>query len=448
MKERRINSLKNAKVLSAIQNTYAFAEFITPRLFMRMLPYVNLETGIFRINRVRKYKNNPGVLNDVSVRSIELMRYFNEQEITSLLKNTTQKTCVVGEIIEQEQVENKFYIILSGEYELLMLNRNEKPVVVANLQAGKFFGGFKSLDYENHDKIKIRTSASGSVLVLDNNKFKELLQKDEFRYYVKSSMMNYENEYNTGEHKAKLISSYSDEPVMPKNYTEYDESPEEIELDVIQSVLGVHSRIHELYNNPHHQLESQLKILIQNIFEREEWEIFNNANHGLINQVAFDRKLTTRTGPATPDDLDELLNLLWKEPSVIVAHPRAIAAFGRECTKRGVPPVIVRMFGSNLITWRGVPLVPCDKIGIVKRRDGLAITNMLIMRLGMDKQGVVGLNKADISYNGIPSLSVREMNTDDTSIINYLVTRYYNVAVLVPDALAMLCDIEVGHYYD
>ncbi|QEK38161.1 cyclic nucleotide-binding domain-containing protein [Candidatus Cytomitobacter indipagum] len=448
MKERRINSLKNAKVLSAVQNTHAFAEFITPRLFMKMLPCVNLETGIFRINRVKKYKNNPHALNEESVKSIELMSYLNNKEISSLIGNSSKKSCILGEVIEQNQSENKFYIILSGEYELVLLNHNEKPVVIANLQAGKFFGGFKALGYENYDKIKIRTSVPGSMLVVENDSFKDLLQKDEFRYYVKSSIMNYENEYNTGEHKAKLISSYSDEPMMPKSYTEYDESPEEIELDVIQSVLGIHSRIHELYNNPHPQFESQLKILIQNILEREEWEIFNNASHGLINQVSHDRKITTRTGPATPDDMDELLGMLWKDPSVIVAHPRAISAFARECTKRGVPPVIVRMFGSNLITWRGVPLVPCDKIGITKRHDGLAITNMMAIRLGMDKQGVVGLNKPDISYGGIPSLSVREMNTDDMSVINYLITKYYNVAVLVPDALAMLCNIEIGHYHD
>ncbi|QEK38688.1 family 2B encapsulin nanocompartment shell protein [Candidatus Cytomitobacter primus] len=449
MHERRINSLKNAKVLSTTQNTQAFAEFITPRIFMKMLPYVNLDTGIFRINRINKHKNNANLsLDESSVRNIELMSHLNDNEISKLLNTSVKKTFALGETIESEQSENKFYIVLSGEYELILLNHNDKPVVISTLHSGKFFGGFKALNYDNHAKIKVRTSIQGSMLVIDHDTLKIILENDKLRYYIKSTIMDYENEYNTGEHKAKLISSYTDEPPMPKSYIKYDEAPEEVELDVIQSVLGIHSRIHELYNNPHPQLESQLKILIQNILEREEWEIFNNANHGLLNQVACDRKITTRTGPPTPDDMDELLSVLWKDPSVIVAHPKAIAAFARECTKRGVPPVIIRMFGSNLITWRGVPLVPCDKIGIMKRPDGLAFTNMIAMRLGMEKQGVIGLNKADISYGGIPSLSVRPMNTDDMSVINYLITKYYNVAVLVPDALAMLCNIEIGHYND
>ncbi len=448
MNDRRINSLRNAKVLSTTQNTHAFAEFVTPRIFMKMLPYVSLQTGIFRINRVHRHKDKNDSVGEKSVKDVSILSYLNESEANIVENKSEKRKFVLGETIEPNNAEDQFYIILSGEYELIILNHNNKPVTIATLRAGQFFGGFKALNYENHEKIRVRTSITGSMLVLNDNMVSQLFTNDKLRHHVRSSIMDYENEYNTGEHKAKLISSYVDEPMMPKSYVKYDENPEEIELDVIQSVIGIHSRIHELYNNPHPQLESQLKILIMNILEREEWEIFNNDNHGLLNQVSSERNITTRTGPPTPDDMDELLAVLWKDPSAIVAHPRAIAAFGRECTKRGVPPVIVRMFGSNLITWRGVPLIPCDKIGITKRPNGLAVTSMLAVRLGMDKQGVVGLNKPDISYGGIPSLSVRPMNTDDMSIINYLVTKYYNVSVLVPDALAMLSNIEVGHYHD
>jgi len=42
----------------------------------------------------------------------------------------------------------------------------------------------------------------------------------------------------------------------------------------------------------------------------------------------------------------------------------AIAAFGRECTRRGVPPSTVSLFGSQFITWRGIPIFPSDKIGV------------------------------------------------------------------------------------
>ena len=33
-----------------------------------------------------------------------------------------------------------------------------------------------------------------------------------------------------------------------------------------------------------------------------------------------------------------------------------------ECTRRGVPPPTVTLFGSPFITWRGLPLIPSDKL--------------------------------------------------------------------------------------
>ena len=42
-----------------------------------------------------------------------------------------------------------------------------------------------------------------------------------------------------------------------------------------------------------------------------------------------------------------------------------------------------------------------------------------------------------------PSLNVRFMNVDDRAIISYLVSAYYSVAVLVPDALGILENCEI-----
>src|SRR5437868_7091527 len=112
----------------------------------------------------------------------------------------------------------------------------------------------------------------------------------------------------------------------------------------------------------------------------------NNANYGLLTSVAPEMRVTTRGGAPTPDDLDELLTKVWKEPAFFLAHPRAIAAFGRECTRRGVPPPTATLFGSPFLTWRGVPLIPSNKLHI---KDGGS--NILLLRTGERKQGAVGL---------------------------------------------------------
>jgi hypothetical protein len=43
---------------------------------------------------------------------------------------------------------------------------------------------------------------------------------------------------------------------------------------------------------------------------------------------------------------------------------------------------------------------------------------------------------------------VRFMGIDELAIASYLVTSYSSCAVLIEDALAVLQDVEVSHYYD
>lgn len=63
--------------------------------------------------------------------------------------------------------------------------------------------------------------------------------------------------------------------------------------------------------------------------------MLNHPEFGLLNNIVASQRVRTRTGAPTPDDLDELLTRVWKQPAFFLAHPKAIAAFGRECTRRG-----------------------------------------------------------------------------------------------------------------
>ena len=135
-------------------------------------------------------------------------------------------------------------------------------------------------------------------------------------------------------------------------------------LSAVTTVVDVHTRVSDLYSSPHDQIREQLRLTIETIKERQESELINNKEYGLLNNVAPSQAIKTRSGAPTPDDLDELIAKVWKEPAFFLAHPLAIAAFGRECTRRGVPPPTVSLFGSQFITWRGLPLVPSDKLGV------------------------------------------------------------------------------------
>ena len=178
--------------------------------------------------------------------------------------------------------------------------------------------------------------------------------------------------------------------------------------------------------------------------ERQESELINNADYGLLNNVDPGFKVKARKAAPTPDDLDELLSRIWKEPAFFLAHPRAIAAFGRECTRRGVPPPTATIFGSPFVTWRGIPLIPTDKLLV----DGTGKTNILLLRTGERKQGVVGLFQPGLPGEQTPGLSIRFMGIDRNSIASYLVSLYCSAAVLAEDALGVLENVEVGHYHE
>src|SRR5258706_1485594 len=154
-------------------------------------------------------------------------------------------------------------------------------------------------------------------------------------------------------------------------------------------------------------------------------------------------RISTRYGAPTPDDLDELLALVWKEPAFFVAHPKAIAAFGRECTFRGVPPATLNLFGSPFLAWRGLPLVPCDKIPIVDNK-----SDILLMRTGERKRGVIGLFQPGIPGEVAPSLSVRMMGINQNGSASYLLSLYCSVAILTHDAIGCLEGVTIDSYYD
>ena len=162
-------------------------------------------------------------------------------------------------------------------------------------------------------------------------------------------------------------------------------------------------------------------------------------------------RVSTRYGPPTPDDLDELLALVWKKPGFFLAHPKAIAAFERECTCRGLPPVTTNLFGTPVITWRGVPLVPCDKLEMKSRYQSnqwLGTTSILLLRTGEADQGVVGLHQTGIPGEIQPSLSVRLMGLDSLGVASYLLSLYFSCAMLTDDAMGVLENVEVGYYHD
>lgn len=245
------------------------------------------------------------------------------------------------------------------------------------------------------------------------------------------------------EENVEVDCSTGDEHQIPHTFVDYEENPREYNLSAVNTLVDVHTRISDLYSRPYNQISEQLRLVIEKVKEKQESELINNKEYGLLNSVAPGQRLKTRTGAPTPDDFDALLAKVWKEPGFFLLHPEAIAAFGRECTRRGVPPPTVSISGSQFITWRGIPLIPSDKLPIENGK-----SKILLLRTGESRQGVVGLFQPGLPGEQSPGLSVRFMGINDKAIASYLISLYCSVAVLVDDAIALLEDVDVTKYHE
>ena len=234
-----------------------------------------------------------------------------------------------------------------------------------------------------------------------------------------------------------------DEAPLPDTFVDYEQEPREYRLKAVQTVLDLHTRIADLYSSPHDQTAQQLRLTIEAVKEHQEGELINSPEYGMLSSVVDTQRISTLAGPPTPDDLDALITKVWKQPAFFLTHPEGIAAFGRECTRRGVPPATVSMFGSQFLTWRGLPIIPSDKVPLENGK-----TKFLLLRTGESRQGVVGLFQPGLSGEQGMGLSVRFMQIDRSAIASYLVSLYCSLAVLTDDALAVLDDVQVDKFHD
>jgi hypothetical protein len=182
----------------------------------------------------------------------------------------------------------------------------------------------------------------------------------------------------------KIACAKRDEAELPQTFVDYEDAPREYLLNAVTTILDIHTRISDLYSSPYDQIKEQLRLTIEAIKEHQESELINNPDYGLIANV-----------------------------------------------------------GSQFLTWRGLPLIPSDKVPLA---DGK--TKVLLLRVGDKRQGVVGLFQPGLPGEQSPGLSVRFMAINRSAIASYLISLYCSLAVLTDDAVGLLDDVEIGKFHE
>ncbi|WP_414562485.1 family 2B encapsulin nanocompartment shell protein [Anabaena sp. CCY 9613] len=444
-----------ARNLSTTTKSAPQMQGITSRWLLKMLPWVQTKGGTYRVNRRLTYAVGDGRVTftntGAEVRVIPqelcelpLLRGFDDVEVlTALAGRFLQQEFAPGDtIVEVDQPANQVFLIAHGKVNKIGVGEYDEQTVLGVLADGDHFGDRILVESQSNWDFTVQALTRCTVLALPQQAFRELLNQSETLQAHVDRFRNRpqvpQNKY--GEASIEVTSGYIGELELPGTFVDYELSPREYQLSVAQTVLRVHSRVADLYNEPMNQTEQQLRLTIEALKERQENELINNREFGLLHNADLKQRIHTRNGPPTPDDLDELLGTVWKDPGFFLAHPRTIAAFGRECNRLGIYPQSIDLGGHRVPAWRGIPIFPCNKIPITNTRT----SSILLLRTGVEQQGVIGLHQTGIPDEYQPSLSVRFMGISEKAIISYLVTAYYSAAVLVPDALGILEDVEIG----
>ena len=322
---------------------------ITSRWLLRVLPWVETKGGVYRVNRRLSYAVGDGrvtftnVGSDIQVIPAELcelpfLRSYDDMDVlTALAGKFKQQELKAGDVIvEKGEAADQIVLIAHGKVNKIMTGKYGDDEVVDVWADGDHFSFPAILESDDYWGFTAKAVTPCTVLTLQQSDFEKIVAENETlaahidAFMVLPSMP----QDKAGQAEIALAAGHEGEPTLPGTFVDYELAPREYELSVAQTVLRIHTRVADLYNDPMNQTEHQLKLTIHALRERQEHELVNNRDFGLLHNCDLGQRIRTRTGPPTPDDFDELITRR-RGAQFLLAHPRTIAAFGARVQQGG-----------------------------------------------------------------------------------------------------------------
>ena len=303
---------------------------ISSRWLLKVLPWTQVQGGVFRLNRRLTYAVGDGRVTFVNTGAdirvipqelceLPLLRDFDDVEaLGAIADKFVQKEFEAGDVIvEWGQPADQIVLIAHGKVEKIGPGKYGDEAVLEVLADGDHFSYQAILESQDFWEFTAKAVTRCTVLTLSQDAFEKLVgQSDALQEHINAFRSRARKPQNAqGEAAIEMSSGHEGEADLPGTYVDYEARPREYHLSVAQTVLRVHSRVSDLYNEPMNQTEQQLRLTVEALREREEHELVNNREFGLLHNADLKQRIPTRSGPPTPDDLDELLAMVWKEPT-------------------------------------------------------------------------------------------------------------------------------------
>ncbi|MFG1808470.1 family 2B encapsulin nanocompartment shell protein [Streptomyces sp. NPDC049040] len=444
-----------ARLLATTTKSKPQMQAISSRWLLKALPWVDVEGGTYRVNRRLQLRTGRGRVqfehngaDDIRVipRTLTelpaLRGYGDDDVLKEIASRFTVREVRPGELLfEEGRPVTEAHLVVHGRFTRFTAGRYGEEAVVGLAGDGDHLGDEAIGRPDPLWPVSARAETAGVVLSMP---WQDLMGFTERAPSLAAHLAGHAERQRLpvnrkGEADVPMRAGHRGEQAIPAGFVDYELAPREHELSLAQTVLRVHSRVADLYGDPMDQTEQQLRLTVEAIRERQEWELVNNREFGLLHSTDYGQRVSTWSGPPTPDDLDELLSMR-RGTRLLLAHPKAIAAFFRQCSKHGLVPGTATVDGHQVPAWRGVPIFSCGKIPVSAQ----STSSIIALRTGEADQGVIGLHRTGLPEEHQPGLSVRFMGIDTTAVVNYLVTAYYSLAILVPDAAGILENVQIG----
>ena len=244
---------------------------ITPRLLLKLLPWVQVSGGTFRVNRTKvelhkserlpiQYLNGQPSFSAKSLKAIPLFSEFEDEIVDRLARSFETKEVEIGQLfVEEGKDKQKFFIVANGQAEVISKGPHGEELRIALLGDGEYFGETDLLD-DAASTVSVRAITPTVFLGLKLNELETFIKevpdfRETFNKAVDKQLRLKATVNDHGEKHIDLVSGHEEDNIIPETYIDYEEQPTEYSLNTLQTVVRVHTRVSDLYNNPYNQLE-------------------------------------------------------------------------------------------------------------------------------------------------------------------------------------------------
>jgi CRP-like cAMP-binding protein len=289
---------------------------ISSRWLLRMLPWVDIQGGTYRVNRRLTFAVGDGRLTFVKtgdrveiipaeLGELPALRSYEDEEVLfEIARRCEQREIAAGEVIASfGSPTAEVYLLAHGRVEKVGTGPYGDDESLGVLADGAYLGDEALLNEDAIWEYTARALTACTVLVLTRQDVEQIAERsDSLREHLqqrRSIPQQRSNKY--GEKEIDLAAGHSGEPDIPHTFVDYEARPREYELSVAQTVLRIHTRVADLYNQPMNQTEQQIRLTVEALKERQEHELINNRDFGLLHNCEYDQRIQPHDGVPGPE---------------------------------------------------------------------------------------------------------------------------------------------------